>query len=240
MIATHDHADHMDIYSTAAILNQHNVPFIGPKYSTDKWRGWGVPENRLITVKPGNVVKLKDTEIIALDSFDRTALVTAPPNGSIVGRFPGDMDERAVNYLIRTPSGSFYHSGDSHFSNYALKHGKTYQIDVAIAAYGENPIGLTDKQTASDVLRFAENLRCKVIIPVHYDIWPTFLADPIEVETLYEMKKNRLQYGFKTYIWQPGGKFVYPADKDMRRYMYPRGFTDAFENEPNIPFKSFL
>jgi L-ascorbate 6-phosphate lactonase len=240
MVATHDHADHMDIYSTAAILNQHDVPFVGPKYSTDKWRGWGVPENRLITVKPGDVVKLKDVEIIALDSFDRTALVTAPPNGSIVGKFPGDMDERAVNYLIRTPGGSFYHAGDSHFSNYALKHGKTYNVDVAIAAFGENPIGLTDKQTASDVLRFAENLRCKVIIPVHYDIWPTFYADPTEVEALYEMKKDRLQYGFKTYIWQPGGKFLYPADKDKRRYMYPRGFTDAFENEPNIPFKAFL
>lgn len=35
-------------------------------------------------------------------------------------------------------------------------------------------------------------------------------------------------------------KKAYPDDKDKRRYMYPRGFTDAMDYEPNIPFKAFL
>ena len=41
-----------------------------------------MPEDRLITVKPGDVVKLKDVEIHALDSFDRTCLVTLPVEGA--------------------------------------------------------------------------------------------------------------------------------------------------------------
>ena len=49
-IATHDHADHMDKYSTAAVLKMPGVPFIGPKFSHDKWVGWGVPEDRIIQV----------------------------------------------------------------------------------------------------------------------------------------------------------------------------------------------
>jgi L-ascorbate 6-phosphate lactonase len=240
VVATHDHSDHMDIYSTAAFLKHERIPFIGPKFSTEKWKGWGVPEDRLVTVKPGDVITVKDVKIHVVDSFDRTALITAPPKGEIIGRFPGDMDERSVNYVIETPGGTFYHSGDSHFSNYFLKHGKDYDIDVAIASFGENPIGLTDKVTASDVLRMAENLRCKVMIPVHYDIWPTFFADPEEVDLLYQFKKDRLQYQFKTFIWQVGGKFIFPDDKDKRRYMYPRGFTDAMEYEPNIPYRAFL
>lgn len=240
VVATHDHSDHMDIYSTAAFLKHEGVPFIGPKFSINKWKGWGVPENRLIEVKPGDSVKIKDTVIHTVDSFDRTALITAPPKGEIIGRFPGDMDDRAVNYVIETPGGTLYHSGDSHFSNYSLKHGKMFDIDVALASFGENPIGITDKVTSSDVLRMAENLHCKVIIPIHYDIWPTFYADPEEVDMLYQFKKDRLQYKFKTYIWQVGGKFTYPTNKDDRRYMYPRGFTDAMDYEPNIPFKSFL
>ena len=111
---------------------------------------------------------------------------------------------------------------------------------MALASFGENPIGITDKVTSADVLRMAENLHCKVMIPIHYDIWPTFYADPEEIDMLYQFKKDRLQYKFKTYIWQVGGKFVYPDNKDDRRYMYPRGFTDAMEYEPNIPFRSFL
>lgn len=239
-MATHDHADHMDMYSTAAVLKIPGVPFVGPKFSADKWRGWGVPEDRIIEVKPGDVLNFKDIEIVVLDSFDRTALVTAPPLGSIVGRFPGDMDERAVNYLIKTPGGSFYHSGDSHFSDYTLRHGKMYDIDVAIAAFGENPKGISDKITASDVLRMADNLGCKVMIPVHYDIWPTFYTDPNEIKLLYDYKKDMMEYKFNLYIWAVGGKFTYPTDAGRKKYSYPRGFDDAMENEPNIPFKSFL
>lgn len=240
VLATHDHHDHMDMYSTAAFLKQEGVPFIGPEFSANKWKGWGVPENRIITVKPGDVVKIKDIEIHVVDSFDRTALITAPPAGEIIGRFPGDMDQRAVNYVIKTPGGTIYHSGDSHFSDYSRKHGKDYDIDVALISFGENPIGVTDKVTSSDVLRMAENLDCKVVIPVHYDIWPTFYADPEEINLLYEFKKDRLQYRFKTYIWQVGGKFVYPDDKDKKRFMYNRGFSDAMEYEPNIPYRAFL
>lgn len=126
------------------------------------------------------------------------------------------------------------------FSDYTLKHGKTFNIDVALASFGENPIGITDKVTSSDVLRMAENLRCKVIIPIHYDIWPTFYADPKEISMLYDLRKDRLQYKFKPFIWAVGGKFTYPDYKDRREFMYPRGFSDAMDYEPNIPFKSFL
>lgn len=239
-IVTHDHADHMDPYSTAAVLRIPDVPFIGPKFSHDKWIGWGVPEDRIITVRPGDTVTIGDIELTAVDSFDRTALITAPPLGSIEGRLTNDMDDRAVNYVIKTPGGTLYHSGDSHFSNYALKHGKQYDIDVATAPFGENPPGISDKMSSSDVLRFAENLRCKVMIPVHYDLWPTFQTDPEEIQLLYDFKKDRMKYQFKIYIWQVGGKFIFPDNKDDKKYMYPRGFEDAFENEPNLPYKAYL
>lgn len=38
----------------------------------------GCAEERCIVVKPGDVVKVKDIEIHALDAFDRTALITLP------------------------------------------------------------------------------------------------------------------------------------------------------------------
>lgn len=242
VIATHDHGDHIDANVAAAVLQNcdETVPFIGPQACVDLWVKWGVPAERCIVVKPGSVVKIKDTELLALDSFDRTELVTAPKGMTLAGKLPLDMDEKAVNYLIKTPGGSLYHSGDSHYSNFYAKHGNDYHIDVALASFGENPRGVTDKMTAADILRMAESLNAKVIIPVHHDLWTNFQADPREILVLWEMKKGRLQYQFKPFIWQVGGKFVYPNDKDLLQYQYERGFEDVFIDEPDLPFKSFL
>lgn len=81
VLATHDHNDHIDVNVAAAVMQNcaDDVPFIGPQTCVDLWVGWGVPKERCIVVKPGDVVKVKDIEIHALDAFDRTALITLPP-----------------------------------------------------------------------------------------------------------------------------------------------------------------
>ena len=242
VIATHYHSDHIDVNVAAAVMQNcpDSIPFIGPARCVELWVKWGVPASRCITVRPGESVRIKDVELVALESFDRTALITAPPLGSLVGYHPGDMNEKSVNWLIRTPGGNIYHAGDSHYSNFLARHGNDYKIDVALGAYGENPRGITDKLTASDVLRMAESLRTTVMIPVHHDIWTNFQADPAEIVMLYNLKKDRLRFQFKPYIWQVGGKFTYPDNKDDLVYQYPRGFDDCFTGEINLPYTSFL
>lgn len=242
ILSTHDHGDHIDENVAAAVLQNcdPSVPFIGPEACVNLWISWGVPKERCIVVKPGDKIKIKDTEIIALDSFDRTELVTAPTGVILKDKMPQDMDRLAVNYLIKTPGGNIYHSGDSHYSNYYAKHGNDYQIDVALGSYGENPRGMTDKMTSVDMLRMAECLNAKVVIPIHHDIWTNFKADPKEILYLWKMRRHRLQYQFKPFIWEVGGKFVWPQDKDKLEYMYDRGFHDAFAIEPDLPFKSML
>ena len=44
--------------------------------------------------------------------------------------------------------------------------------------------------TSIDLLRMAENLRAKVIIPVHYDIWSNFMASTNEILELWKMRKT--------------------------------------------------
>lgn len=241
LMSTHDHGDHIDENVAAAVLqNCPGIPFIGPEACTDLWRSWGVPEDRLMTVKPGDVVKIKDVEIVVLDSFDRTELVTAPEGVVLKDKQVRDMDKLAVNYLYKTPGGNVYHSGDSHYSNYYVKHGKDHKIDVALGSFGENPIGMTDKMTAMGILRMAESLGTDVVIPIHHDIWSNFQADPKEILVLWNMRKNRLQYKFTPFIWEVGGKFTYPQDRLRIEYHHRRGFEDAFENDNDLPFKSLL
>jgi L-ascorbate 6-phosphate lactonase len=242
LLATHEHSDHIDPNVAAAVMQNcdSSVPFIGPQACVDLWVKWGVPEERCIVVKPGDVVDIKDIQVVALDSFDRTELVTAPAGVILKDQTVQDMDKRAVNYLIKTPGGNLYHAADSHYSNWYTKHGNDHEIHVALGNFGENPRGMMDKMTSSDILRMAEGLDTEVVIPVHHDIWTNFQADPNEIITLWQMRKDRLQYKFKPFIWQVGGKFTYPCDKDNLVYQYPRGFEDAFAIEPDLPFKALL
>lgn len=240
VFATHFHADHIDAYIAAAVLqNCPGVRFIGPLFCKKMWLGWGVPEDRITVVKPGDVITIKDVEVHVVESFDRTAMLTVPPTGSMKGVIP-EMDERAVNYVFKTPGCTVYHSGDSHFANTYAKHGKDFDIDVAFASYGCNPIGITDKLTASDICKMAECLNCKVMIPVHHDLWTTTICKTSDIEMLWESNRYMLDYKWKPYIWQVGGKFVWPDDKDKREYMYPRGFEDRYSMDINLPFTSFI
>ena len=93
---------------------------------------------------------------------------------------------------------------------------------------------------ATDVLRMAEALNCKVVIPIHHDVWSNFQADVNEIRVLWEMRKDRLDYKFHPFFWEVGGHYVYPDDKDRMAYHHDRGFHDCFEEEPNVPFRSVL
>lgn len=250
-LVSHFHSDHIDPYTAAAILNNpklEHVKFIGPYHCGRIWEGWGVPKERIIVVKPGDTIELKDMKIHAVESFDRTCLVTLPVNGAdeTGGELAGlavtdeEMAQKAVNYIFETPGGTIYHGADSHFSNYFAKHGKDFKIDVALNNYGENPVGIQDKMTSIDLLRMAENLRTKVIIPVHYDIWSNFMASTNEILELWKMRKDRLQYDFHPFIWEVGGKYTYPQDQHLVEYHHPRGFDDCFEQDSNIQFKALL
>ncbi len=243
VLATHDHADHIDVNVAAAVLQNcgKHVKFIGPQACVDLWTKWGVPAERCIVAKVGDEIPVGDITIQVLDAFDRTALVTLPQGVSSYDKGILDgMDERAVNYLVKTSGGNLYHSGDSHYSNYYAKHGNDNQIDVALLSYGENPRGVTDKMTSSDILRAGESLKAKVVVPFHHDIWANFQNDPREIEVLWKMKKDRLNYGFHPFFWQVGGKYTYPTDQAKMYYQHPRGFDDIFIDEPELPYKSFL
>ncbi|WP_440896522.1 L-ascorbate 6-phosphate lactonase [Amphibacillus sp. Q70] len=242
LVVTHIHSDHLDINTAAAVhQNCPKAKFIGPLEVVNTWLEWGIPEEKTIIVKPGDRVEVKDVTIVALEAFDRTALVTASdPDEVLKGKMPQDMDLIAVNYLFETTGGNIYHAGDSHYSNMFAKHGNEHKIDVCLGAYGENPRGITDKVTSVDMLRMAESLNAQVVIPVHYDIWANFMADPKEIIEIWKFKKDRLKYQFKPYIWQVGGKFTYPTNKNDLEFNFNRGFDDAFTTENDTPFPSFL
>ena len=59
--------------------------------------------------------------------------------------------------------------------------------------------------TSVDILRAAEALKAKLVVPLHWDVWTNTLGDPNEILALYDYRKERFRYQFHPFIWQIGG-----------------------------------
>jgi len=222
LLSTHPHADHCDIYTIKPLVKNTGCKFIGPPRSCRKFEDFKVPKDRIVEVAPGDEVKINEMTVKTLEGADRTALF----EGKDV---PKDMNETAVNYLIKTHAGNFYHAGDSHYSNMFFKHGRENKVDVAMIAFGDNPSGMTDKMTAYDAYRVAKALNTKVLMPMHYDNWAIVQGDPAELEWIVKKKAPTM----KVVILQWGIKFLYPKDQDIGRAVYPK------QEEESIPDRSW-
>ena len=218
LLSTHPHIDHCDIYTIKPLIKNTDCKFVGPAKCRQKFEQFGVPKDRIIEVKPGDEVKFNDVKIKALEGADNTAVLEA-----------ASMSETAVNYLIQTPAGNFYHAGDSHYSNMFFRHGRENKVDVAMVAFGDNPSGMTDKMTAYDAFRVAKALNTKLLIPMHYDNWGIVQGDPEELAWIVRRKAP----GMKLAILQWGIKFLYPRDQDIGRAIYPK------QEEYFIPHRSW-
>lgn len=82
--------------------------------------------------------------------------------------------------------------------------------------------GIADKMTSIDLLRMAECLRTNVIILFTTIFGSNFMASAGKSLIYGGCAKDRLQYKFHPFIWEVGGKYVYPQDKDLIEYHHPR------------------
>ena len=240
-LSTHIHTDHCDFYTIKALLQNTKCKFVGPPRCADIFERWKVPKDRAVIVKPGDVVKVKDVEVHAVESFDRTVLVTEQKDihKMTMDEFAKLMDQKACNYVLKTPYGTVYDAGDSHYSNMFFKHGKEHKIDVALITFGDNPDGMTDKMNPYDAYRAAKCLNAKVCIPMHYENWGIVEGDPTDLE----MIANKKFAPFTVCIMRPGTKYIWPTDKDKKRIYYSQQIevSKGFKTElVDLPFPAYL
>ena len=145
-------------------------------------------------------------------NYDEIARNTGVPLGQ-----PMPFSDVAVSYLFQTDGGTVAFLGDSLYHNGYRALGERYDIDVTIIDMGHNAPGATDKCTPWDVFRVGQALKTKVLIPDHYDNWANTQLDPAQLERI--VRENQPE--MKTVIMQAGGKFVYPDDENIGRYVYP-------------------
>lgn len=213
---THHHCDHCDIYTVKALLQTTKAKFIGPKITAMVLKGWGVPEDRIIQVKPGDTIPFKNTEVVVEKNFDMNALKTriGLPEGTNIDPV---MDDAAVTFIFKTEGGNAAFIGDGTYHNGFFGVGQRNKIDLAVVNMGHNPSGSYDKLSPYDAYRIGKALNTKVLIPDHYENWACTYIEPDELETITKHNDPEM----KTVILKTGAMFVYPDDQNIGRYKYP-------------------
>ena len=214
VFATHHHQDHADFYTVSATLQNTNCKFVGPKNTCVLFRRWGVPEERIIEVKPGDSFVCKDVTVKVERNYDNMACMT----GDYKPGDPFDYDSNAVSFVMHTGENSVIFLGDTIYNDGYKAVGSRNKIDVVITDMGHNAPGGTDKMNPWDVMRVTQNLGAKIVIPDHYENWASSEIDPHELQKIIKANDNS---GIKACIMKSGGMYVYPRDKDLEEYKYP-------------------
>ena len=213
VFATHHHQDHADFYTVSATLQTTSCKFVGPKNTCKLFRKWGVPENRIIEVTPGDSFKVKDVTVYVEKNYDTMACMT----GDFKPGDPYDFDANAVSFILETGGHSVIFLGDTLYNDGYRAVGCRHKIDIVITDMGHNAPGATDKMNPWDVMRVAQNLGAKIVIPDHYENWASSEIDPHELQRIIDANDKTLI----ACIMKSGGRYVYPRDKEMKEYTYP-------------------
>jgi len=214
---THVHQDHCDIYSVKAATQTTDAPFYGPKTVQKRLQEFEVPQDRIVLAQVGDTIELPGARVRVLPNYDDTAIRT----GGAGEMLP--YDDCALSYLFETSAGNILFTADTWYNDGYAYFPDFFDIDVVTCDMGYNYPGATDKMTPYDCVRLADALKCKVMIPDHYDNLAHCAWDPNLLVTQFERLAEEMLPNTTPCIMQLGGMYQYPRDKDMRRYRQQSG-----------------
>ena len=110
VLATHQHLDHLDTPALASLLERDDrVRVVVPAPVVADAAEAGLPRDRLVGARPGEPVAAGDVTVHPVPSLHGVHVTDAYAHG-----LPGDGNEvRYLGYVLETPDGRVYHSGDT-------------------------------------------------------------------------------------------------------------------------------
>lgn len=177
IVVTHDHGDHLG--NAVELARMTGAHVVGIYELTTYIEGLGI---KCVGGNIGGPLKVRDLKIVL------TPATHSSTRGSPVGAVVMGADLRV------------YHAGDTGlFSEMALIR-ELYEPNVALL-----PIGGHYTMGVKEAAKAVELIRPEVVIPMHYNTFPTIQADPYEFKELVERRTN-----VKVVVLKPGEEFKYP------------------------------
>ena len=154
---THDHGDHLDMQSLEHWLNgDHKLQILGtyPVYKqiSSRWQA----KHNVMVMRPGVEVTLGNARFCAVPASHKI--------------------EDAVGYLLRVEGRTLYFSGDTLYCRQIPEFLKKEHIDIAFVCIN----GFGNNMNAWDAARLTQELRPGLVVPVHWDMFAPFGADPAD------------------------------------------------------------
>ncbi len=135
------------------------------------------------------------------------------------------MDDRAVNYLFKTPGGSCITAAIPTTPT-IMQNMVTSTDRRGFRIVRREPTWYHRQNTSADILRMGEALNAKVVIPFTTISGQT--SRPIRKRSACCGNEKRSPEVWLQAVYLAGRRqFTWPLDKDNFEYHYPRGFDDA-------------
>ena len=197
LIMTHEHEDHCDRNTIVALGRNTKAIFVGSPKSVDLILGWNTSRERVVVMKPYQKLNVKDVKVTALPAKD--------PNP--------DID--ALTYHLQAGDANLFHSGDSSYFEGYKEIGEKFRVDIALLNLARNPPQWAVKQYMSycDVVRAAMDLKAKVVIPMHWDMWKLAIEDPYVLKPIMASQNPEVN----VVVLKVGDRFEYRASRSKRR-----------------------
>jgi L-ascorbate metabolism protein UlaG (beta-lactamase superfamily) len=171
--SSHNHTDHLDAETLRPMLLSNNamrlvIPEANRQFVLERLRiGPGMSPH---VFQPP--IGLDDGESAEVGTFRFTAVPAAHPvlerddNGRL----------KHLGYIVRCGTWTIYHSGDTVVYQGMVERLRPFNVDVAILPIN----GKVGNMNGADAARVAKEIRAKLVIPCHYDMFEFNTADPRE------------------------------------------------------------
>jgi L-ascorbate 6-phosphate lactonase len=179
VLATHQHDDHLDAPAIRALLARDDrVRVVVPAPVIADAIQAGLPAARLVGARPGQPLEAGDVTVHPVPALHGVHVADAYSHG-----LPGDGDAvRYLGYVVDTPAGRLYHSGDTvRWPGDAELLGR-HRVDLALL-----PINGRDEEReardivgnldAGEALALARDAAIGSLVPMHYDLMEGNLGD---------------------------------------------------------------
>jgi L-ascorbate 6-phosphate lactonase len=178
LLVTHEHLDHLDLeFLPVLVEGSPHVGVVLPAPLVPLLDGIVAPD-RIHGVAPGDSVELGNGVVVdVLPAFHGVEVADAYSDGADRGGV------RFVGYVIRTPAGAIYHSGDSIVTDELLASVQGARIDVALLPingrdYFRESEGLVGNMNIAEAVRVAAAGGAHTLVPMHWDLFRGNTASP--------------------------------------------------------------
>ena len=164
ILVSHAHVDHLNKESIAMFPDSARVlcPWTVAEHLEDSGRAFTV-------MRPGDTYEYTHGKVVAVRAEHpgkRFSLRKRPDDG-------------AIGFVITTPFGAVYYSGDTEYFEGMIDIGSTWQPEIAI-------INITSHLSGANAVRAVWATRANVVIPVHFGAYDYILFGPLKSPRGYD------------------------------------------------------